>query len=105
MSEFESQLRRALRRTDPPEGFADRVIARAATERSRQRSTRWRWALAAAATVVMAVAGLQQYRQYETQVRGERAKEQMVFALRIAGAEVHAAQQKVLRLSAAGEDR
>ena len=37
MMDFEDQLRESLRRTEPPAGFADRVIARAAAERDDNR--------------------------------------------------------------------
>jgi len=93
-----------MRRVDPPEGLADRVLARAASEHVGRRGSRWRWPLAAAATVLAAVVGLQFYQQREMRIQGERAKEEVMLALRIAGTEVHSAQQKVLRLGAAGED-
>jgi len=104
MSEFEEQLRRALRRREPPEGFAERVLAKAATLRTPKPKPRWRWALAAAATVLITAAGLQYHQEREMRIRGERAKEQVVVALQFAGAQVHLAQQKVLRLSENGED-
>jgi len=72
---LEEQLRAALQRKEPPAGFRDRVV-RAARERSP-------WRRVAAAAVLMAVLGGTTVRYVEQRREGERAKEQVLQALRI----------------------
>jgi hypothetical protein len=103
---LEDRLRRALRREEPPEGFAARVVAAAEAQAAR-RASRWdwlrphsfRWAAALAACLVLLAAGLalERQRQRENRARGEAAKAQVMQALRITGARLHAAQAKVTR--------
>jgi hypothetical protein len=86
MDWLEQELKMALARNDPPEGFAERV-ARRATARTYQRP---RWLAAAAALVLFSGAGLG-YRQY----RGQMAKEQVMRAMRIASVKVNHIQAQV----------
>ena len=108
MSRLDDALKQALRRREPPEGFAERVLARAAEQPVRR--SRWevvgswfrmpRWQLAGAvAALVLIVGGSQYYREQQQRVQGEEAREQVLLALRIAANELHVAQQKVLRIS------
>jgi anti-sigma factor RsiW len=99
MKNLDDELRSVLRREEPPAGFADRVLQRAA-RRQPKRATNGvfvRWA--AAAMIVGAVAGGFQYREVqkerEERLRGEAAKEQVVQALRIAGSKLHLVQAKI----------
>jgi hypothetical protein len=90
MSRLENNLRDALKREDPPAGFAERVIAH--TLETRQ--NRWtgifarsglRWGFAAVLCLAIMAAGLE-YRQVQIErARSEAAKEQLLLALRIAG--------------------
>jgi hypothetical protein len=100
---FEDEIRAALRRQEPPAGFAERVLARtgAAGETPRatpiRRSVRppWiRWAAAMAACAVLS-AGAWGYRYYQ----GERAKAQVILALRITANKLNKAQQRVRMLN------
>jgi len=100
MRNMDDELRIALRREEPPEGFADRVLQRAARGPLEQRQASrpfLRWA--AAAAVVAALAGGFQYRAVqqarEERIKGEAAKEQVVQALRIAGSKLHLVQAKI----------
>jgi hypothetical protein len=103
MRNMDDELRNALRREEPPQGFADRVLQRAARGQVQQRQTSrtdWpfrRWA--AAAAIVAALAGGFQYREVrqerEERVKGEAAKEQVIQALRIAGSKLQVVQAKV----------
>jgi hypothetical protein len=100
MRNMDDELRNALRREEPPQGFADRVLERAACGEVQQRQTRRpfvRWA--AAAIIVASVAGGVQYRAVqqarEDRIKGEAAKEQVVQALRIAGSKLQLVQAKV----------
>lgn len=102
MDHLDDELRAALRRTDPPPGFAERVARRAAGTAGARREV-WarrpvmRWA--AAAAIVAAVAGGFQYRsvlrEREERARGEAAKEQVVQALRIAGSKLQLVQARI----------
>lgn len=124
--ELEKALREALQREEPSPDFTARVMARLAeqpqTERVVQRSegvswwqrltgffqvSQLRWAAAGAMVCLLALAGtgVYRYREYQRQValeraEGERAKEQVLLALRITSAKLNVAQQKVKESSA-----
>lgn len=119
--ELEKALREALQREEPSPDFTARVMARLAeqpqTERVVQRgeTVSWwqrltgffqvsqlRWAMAGAMACLLVLAGFGAYRYREYQHRlaleraeGERAKEQVLLALRITSAKLNVAQQKV----------
>lgn len=97
MDHLERDLGEALRREDPPQGFAERVLAAAAARTAARRRTA-RWALAAAACL-LTTAGIEQYRDHRERVRGEAAKDQVMLALRITGAKLEAIQAKVLQIN------
>lgn len=89
MDRLEESLKRALARKEPPEGFAQRVAARAASPPARA----WlppRW-IAAAAMVVMAVGGGLAYRRHQ----GEMAKEQVMTAMKITAVKLNRIQAHV----------
>jgi len=92
---IEHELRRALRRERPPEGFAARVTAAAkAEERERRGPVRgWR-AVAASIALIATVGGWAAYREHERQ-EGIRARDQVLLALHIAGEKVRYAQHEV----------
>lgn len=103
------ELRDALRRVDPPAGFADRVIERASrhpTSRPSAASSRQgppvvRWAIAAA--LVAAVGGGAWYRTEERRRQeGEEAKRQVLLSLSIAGNKLRSIETKV---NTHGEER
>lgn len=103
---LEDLLRSALKRREAPEGFTARVLARARAEQSRNilaggwTGPRWwfgpSWsvALAAAALIVITFGTLREYRQ---RVAAERAAEQTVYALELAGAKLSYVQKAVLK--------
>ena len=97
---LDDELRSALQRQEPPPDFAERVMARVAAAPARQAPRLWfrlpatRWAMAMAATVLLAV-GCLEYRRYE----GERAKSQVLLAVRIAASKLNKAQRKVQMIS------
>jgi len=124
MSRFDDELRLALRREEPSADFADRVMARIAElpvtpkqEKSRERSNWWqrlaavfqppqmKWALAGTLAVVLMIAGFGAYRYREQQrmlaeiAEGEKAKEQVMLAMRIASGKLNVAQKKVQKTS------
>lgn len=100
MDQMDDRLRQALRRVEPPEGFADRVRVRVDEDVSQKRPTfaLARWAIAA--TLVMAVAlgtwyRAEQQREVLRRAQGEEAKRQVLIGLRIAGSKLHAVEMKV----------
>jgi hypothetical protein len=95
MASLDDELRSSLRRQEPSADFADRVLARVNAAPPARRSTRmWlRWAAPLAAALVLA--GGLEYRRYE----GERAKSQVMLAMRIAGGKLNKAQKKVQMLT------
>jgi hypothetical protein len=93
--DLEDQLRSALKRQDPSPDFAERVLARVSAMPVRRAPQPWvRW-LAAVAAALLLAAGSLEYRHY----RGERAKDQVLLAVRIAGGKLAKAQKKVHRLA------
>lgn len=109
MNPLESELKNLLRRKDPPEGFAERVMARLETAVPRQTPARRvaaflrlptvRWAAVAAAFVAV-VLGVARY-QHEQRVRAqaERASQQAILALRITDEEINAALERAQHLT------
>jgi hypothetical protein len=82
---FEQELKNALERKQPAKGFAERVIAQVEPVEQRPRvigvSKLRRWApLAIAASLMCGTFGVVRYEEYR---KGERAKEQLMLALRI----------------------
>jgi len=122
MNRFDDELKLALRRQEPSADFADRVMARIAElsaeskqEKSREKASwlqklaeffqppQMKWAMAGAMAIALIVAGVgvHRYRENERQrvlaeiAEGEKAKEQVMMAMRIASAKLNIAQKKV----------
>ncbi|HUR81236.1 MAG TPA: hypothetical protein VM733_10745 [Thermoanaerobaculia bacterium] len=91
---LEQDLKRALRRESPPEGFAARVLQRIERENTRQRPKRW-WRAVAASLTLTAVLGAWGAKTVHERREGERARDQVLLALKIAGEKVRYAQQEV----------
>ena len=111
MSGLEDRLRDALRREDPPEGFAERVLARAA-EQEPAHGPRWlswlevprlRWVAAVASLAIVLVAGVELRERREQRSEGERAKQQVMVALRLTASQLQFTQEKVRKISSAFE--
>jgi negative regulator of sigma E activity len=101
MKPLDNELRNLLRRKDPPENFAKRVMARLDVTPSRptlaQRMSAFfrrpvlRW-VAVAAVCVVAVLGVARYEhQQRMQAQAEQARAQATFALRITNEEIDTA--------------
>ena len=108
MNSLENNLRDALRRQEPPDGFAERVLSRIPPRpegwkprlAALFRMPALRWAMAGAMIVCLLIAGLvQQERQRRIQAEGEMAKAQLIQALRIASLKLNTARKKVLDVS------
>jgi hypothetical protein len=93
---LENDLKRALRRQAPAPGFAGRVMQHIEEAEHAEKPKRPVWWRAAAASVTLAalLGGYATHRVVEHR-RGERAKEQVLTAMRIAGEKVRYAQQEV----------
>ncbi len=95
MNEFERNLRDALARRSPREGFTDRVLDQAKHSRLQHSSRRWvRWAVAAASILVLTTALLIRSDRIE-RVRGEQAKEEVLLALRVVGRTLNQVEERV----------
>jgi hypothetical protein len=95
----ENALRQALRPVDPPEGFADRVLQRAARGTARRNfggGPLLRWATAAA-LVIGVSAGLWHRAEEHRRAEGEEARRQVLLSLRITGSKLRAVQMKINR--------
>ena len=90
MSRLDDELKIALRRVDPPPGFAGRVLAGAESNR---RGRRW-WTAAIAAGLLLA-GGLEFERERRIRAEGEQAKQQVLLALRITGAKLQIVKEKI----------
>ncbi len=103
MNDFEDQLQRALEPPDVPAGFANRVLAKLpeAYPAMPHRPMLRRVALWAAAVLVCAgsLTGWQVERAQRERVRGEKAREQVMLALRITGTKLNQAQSHVRQLN------
>ena len=117
MSRLEDELRNALRREEPPEGFAARVLARAAATpepgpaRAWTRLRGWfrapvfaRVAMAGALCLAVVLGVHYEQRQQLERMRGEAAKRQLLLALRVTGSSLRAVHDKVHELSAGYSD-
>jgi hypothetical protein len=93
--DLEDELREGLYLRQPSEGFADRLMARFPEQKSRGRVITWpQWKMAIAASLI-AAAAIGGYAAHHRQVEGERAREQVLLALRITHSTLDAVQQKI----------
>jgi hypothetical protein len=95
---FEQELREGLRLREAPAGFADRVIDRLNQPHLVPKSSFFQlpaFRLAIAAVVLLAVA-LGGYREHQRRIAGERARQQVLLALRITSSTLHAVHNKVV---------
>lgn len=88
MDWLEEELKNALNRKEPSDGFDARVAA--AARRAKVVAMPRRWMAAAAAVVVLAGAG-EGYRWH----RGQVAKDQVMLAMRIAGTKLNRVQMQI----------
>ena len=100
---LENDLKRTLRRESPPDGFAGRVMQRIERQgeeagQPRRRPVWWR-AAAASVTLGVLLGGYTTHKVVEHR-RGEKAKEQLLLAMHIAGEKVSIARDQVRGIAA-----
>lgn len=110
MNWLDDELRTLLRRKEPPEGFAERVLARMEVAASRPdairlpRRTPFRrswiaWAAGVAACLILAISFVR-YRRYQHQrAEAELASQQATIALRIASTQLNRALQQAQQVT------
>ena len=105
MNPLDDELRELMRRREPPEGFAQRLMARIEQEPQRQTPQQrastlfWqpmlRWVAVTAVVGVLVLAGISRYEQQKRmQAQAEQASQQAMVALRITNAEIEAALER-----------
>jgi len=127
MNRFDEELKLALRREEPAPDFTDRLMARVAELQKREKPgkeagwlrrlaeffqpTQMKWAMAGAMAILLVIAGFGVHHRRESErkrlaeiAEGERAKEQVMLAMRIVSAKLKVAQKKVNE-AAGHEDR
>ena len=105
MRDLEQELKRALRRCDPPEGFADRVLARVAAGQTESTSrplvSKWHWpvlrwtAVPAMLAIIAAALGYTAHERRLEKANGQAARQQVMLALRITGSKLRVAQKRL----------
>lgn len=94
--DIERELRSALRRKSPGAGFSNRVMARLIVEDRRPRlSPQWR-AIAAAGLLTVILGGWTAHEIAERR-QGERARDEVLLALRITSAKLQEVQSHVVK--------
>lgn len=96
MMDIERELKSALRRKSPSPGFSDRVIAQLEVEEIRpRRSGGWR-AIAAAGLFTVILGGWTAHEIAERR-QGERARDEVLLALRITSEKLQEAHRHVVK--------
>ncbi len=102
----DDDLRRALQRVGPPEGFANRVLQRAAIQPASPKrpqaakvgAASIKWAIAATLVLATAGGGGVWYRAEERRKeQGEEAKRQVLVSLSIAGGKLKSIETRINR--------
>jgi hypothetical protein len=103
---FDRDLRRALRRQEPPADFSERVMAEIAkttsAESRRGGSRKVAWiAMGLAASLLLAF-GTVRYARLQEASRAERTRQEVVLALRVTTTTLNEIQMKLAEISANG---
>lgn len=105
---LDRELRTALHPIAAPDGFSGRVLARARQLKEPNRPAltlrrsgihpTFRWSVAALLLLAMAFGGILEHR-HQRRIAGEHARDQVLLALRITSATLHAVRNQVNRNS------
>ncbi|HUJ20578.1 MAG TPA: hypothetical protein VLX58_03605 [Bryobacteraceae bacterium] len=111
MSHLEEDLRMALRRKEPPPDFAGRVMARVQGRKPAPRRGWWealavliqppriQWvALSLVISILVPAVSVHYHREQRLRAEGERAKEQLLFAVRVTGNKLQHVRKRVLEI-------
>lgn len=110
MNWLDDELRTLLQRKEPPEGFAERVLARVEVAPSRlnviprrRRTLFYKswvgWVAAAAACLILAFGFVWHQREQRTRAEAELASQQAAMALRIASSQFNIALQQAAQVT------
>jgi hypothetical protein len=105
MTPFEQELKKALARREPAAGFSERLLARIEEERRAAAVPWWRkllpqsrrmmaWA-APVCAVALLTSGTVLYQEHQRTVQGERARQQLLLALRITSDKLQATERQL----------
>ena len=97
MTDFDRELREALKRREPPRDLTGSVMARIGWDRPTAWE-RWRWVPAVAGIAALLVLSVGGYR-WEEYRKGQQAKEQVMLALKVTAQKLAVAESKVSELS------
>lgn len=105
MKDFDQELKQALRRCEPSDGFADRILARLEEQRPQTayrpkvRLPPWpvlKWAVAGVVIISIGIGvGYRVHEQEIEKANALAAKQQVMLALRITSSKLRVAKQKV----------
>jgi hypothetical protein len=103
MTDFDREMREALRRQEPPRDLTGSVMARIEGPR-RAALKKSRWVPAAAGIAAMLVLSVGGYRVYEVRKgeeyrKGQQAKQQVMLAMRVTAQKLAVAERKVSELN------
>ena len=100
---IEHELRSALRRREPSPDFTRRVVESARASAATAGTQRTPWRAVAAALMMTAILGGWAVREANTQRKAERAREEVLTALRITSEKLRVAQQHVKQIGTENE--
>lgn len=108
MTDFEDQLREALRPGEVPPGFAHRVLAKVPEAYAAPAArTAWRrvalWTSAAVVILAAVLTPIEVQHVRTERAKGEKAKQEVMLALRITGSKLNQAQNRVRQIGTEGE--
>jgi hypothetical protein len=95
MSEFEQKLRDALDPPPAPDGLTARIMGRIAASEAAPRHAGWKLWVAGLAAALILTLGISTDFQRAERIRGERAKQEVLMALRVAGLTLNAIEERV----------
>lgn len=93
---LDAELKTALRRTEAPDGFADRVLKRLDLQKKPRPFRPW-MAIAATLAVGAVIPAGYQMHQHREREHARQAAQQLETALKIAGKKLHATKRQILR--------
>lgn len=99
MKDLEREFRRALKRTEPPERFAERVLARIGRDAPKKQKTPW---MAIAAALMIALAGIGAYNHHRHE-EALKAKTDLLKAFEVTSGTLQQTKVKLLKRRTRGD--